>query len=134
MQAKAVKAIEARPPLFAGFSANSWASAVRVWLACLLALYASFWLQLEAPSSAAITVAILALPTRGQGLEKAGFRLLATAIGVAASIGIAGFFSQTNGLLLAVLGVWVGLCVCAAAMLDGNRAYAAALSCPTTTR
>lgn len=87
MQAKAVKAIEARPPLFAGFSANSWAFAVRVWLACLLALYASFWLQLEAPSSAAITVAILALPTRGQGLEKAGFRLLATAIGVAASIG-----------------------------------------------
>ncbi|WP_339038138.1 FUSC family protein [Bradyrhizobium symbiodeficiens] len=131
MQAKAVKAIEARPPFFAGFSANSWAFAVRVWLACLLALYTSFWLQLEVPSSAAITVAILALPTRGQGLEKAGFRLFATAIGVAASIGIAGFFSQTDVLLLAVLGVWVGLCVCAAAMLDGNRAYAAALSCIT---
>lgn len=131
MQAKAVNAIRARPQLFAGFSANSWAFAIRVWLACLLALYASFWLQLEVPSSAAITVAILALPTRGQGLEKAGFRLFATAIGVAASIGIAGFFSQTDGLLLAVLGVWVGLCVCAAAMLDGNRAYAAALSCIT---
>lgn len=131
MQAKAVNAIQARPPLFAGFSANSWAFAVRVWLACLLALYASFWLQLEVPSSAAITVAILALPTRGQGLEKAGFRLFATAIGVAASIGIAGCFSQTDGLLLAVLGVWVGLCVCAAALLDGNRAYAAALSCIT---
>jgi uncharacterized membrane protein YccC len=64
-------------------------------------------------------------------LEKAGFRLFATAIGLAASVVIAGFFSQTGGLLLAVLGVWVGLCVYAAGMLDGNRAYAAALSCIT---
>lgn len=87
MQAKAVNAIEARSQLLAGVSANSWAFAIRVWLTCLVALYASFWLQLEVPSSA-ITVAILALPTRGQGLEKAGFRLFATAIGVAASIGI----------------------------------------------
>lgn len=131
MQAKAVNTIEARPLILAGFSAGSWAFAVRVWLACLLALYASFWLQLEAPSSAAITVAILALPTRGQGLEKAGFRLIATVIGVAASIVIAGFFSQTDGLLLTVLGAWVGLCVYTAGMLDGNRAYAAALSCIT---
>ncbi|MDQ8731683.1 FUSC family protein [Bradyrhizobium daqingense] len=64
-------------------------------------LYVSFWLELESPSSAALTVAVLALPTRGQGMEKAGYRLVATAIGVAASIAIAGVFSQTGGLLLA---------------------------------
>jgi uncharacterized membrane protein YccC len=102
-----------------------------VWLASLVALYASFWLQLESPSSAAVTVAILALPTRGQGFEKAGYRLLATFIGVAASIAIAGTFSQTDGLLLAVFSIWIGLCVYAAGMLDGNRAYAAALCCIT---
>lgn len=126
-----VAAVPAPPPTFAGLPASSWAFAVRIWLACLLALYAGFWLQLESPSSAAITVAILALPTRGQGLEKAGARLLATVIGVAASIAIAGIFSQTDGLLLVVLGAWVGLCVFAAGMLDGNRAYAAALCCIT---
>jgi uncharacterized membrane protein YccC len=132
MQANATNAVvEPRPFLFAGFPANSWAFAVRIWLACLLALYASFWLELESPSSAAITVAILALPTRGQALDKAGFRLLATVIGVMASIAIAGFFSQTDGLLLAVFSVWVGVCVYAAGMLDGNRAYAAALCCIT---
>jgi uncharacterized membrane protein YccC len=133
MQANATNAaaVPAPPPTFAGFPASSWAFAIRIWLACLLALYAGFWLQLESPSSAAITVAILALPTRGQGLEKAGARLLATVIGVAASIAIAGIFSQTDGLLLAVLGIWVGLCVFTAAMLDGNRAYAAALCCIT---
>jgi len=132
MQVNATSAAaEPSPLIFAGLPANSWAFAVRIWLACLLALYASFWLQLESPSSAAITVAILAFPTRGQALDKAGFRLLATIIGVAASIAIAGFFSQTDALLLAVFSVWVGLCVYAAAMLDGNRAYAAALCCIT---
>jgi uncharacterized membrane protein YccC len=64
-------------------------------------------------------------------MEKAGFRLLATIIGVAASIAIAGLFSQTDGLLLTVFSVWVGLCVFAVGMLDGNRAYAAALCCIT---
>lgn len=118
-----------RPRIFAGFPASSWAFALRVWLAMLLALYLSFWLELGSPSSSALTVAVLALPTRGQGMEKAGYRLLATAIGVAASIAIDGVFSQTDGLLLAVFGIWIGLCVYVAGMLDGNRAYAAALCC-----
>lgn len=131
MPVNATSAAAPSPLVFAGFPASSWGFALRVWLAMMLALYASFWLELESPSSAALTVAILALPTRGQGMEKAGYRLLATAIGVMASIAIAGVFSQTDGLLLAVLGIWVGLCVYVAAMLDGNRAYAAALGCIT---
>jgi uncharacterized membrane protein YccC len=132
MQMNATSTVtKARPLVLAGFPARSWAFAIRVWLASLVALYASFWLQLESPSSAAVTVAILALPTRGQGFEKAGYRLLATFIGVAASIAIAGTFSQTDSLLLAVFSIWIGLCVYAAGMLDGNRAYAAALCCIT---
>jgi uncharacterized membrane protein YccC len=112
---------------FAGLPASSWALALRIWLAVIMALYAGFWLELDAPSSAAVAIAIVAMPTRAQGMEKAGFLLLATILGVAASIVIAGFFSQTSGLLLAVFGVWIGLCVYAARMLDGNRAFAAAL-------
>jgi len=120
-----------RPLVFAGFPASSWAFALRVWLAMLVALYVSFWLELDSPSSSALTVGVLALPTRAQGMEKAGYRLLATVIGVVASIAIAGTFSQTDGLLLAVLGICVGLCTYVAGMLDGNRAYAAALCCIT---
>lgn len=131
MPVNATSAAAPRPLAFAGFPASSWVFALRVWLAMMLALYVSFWLELESPSSSALTVAVLALPTRGQGMEKAGYRLLATAIGVVASIAIAGVFAQTDGLLLAVLGIWVGLCVYAAGMLDGNRAYAAALCCIT---
>jgi uncharacterized membrane protein YccC len=111
-----------------GFPLGSWAFAIRIWLAAIVALYLSFWLQLEAPSTAIITVAIIAEPTRGQALEKAVFRMIATIIGVAASIAITGFFSQTRDLLLIAYAGWMGLCVYVSGLLDGNRAYAAVLS------
>jgi len=94
----------------------------------ILALFVSFWLQLEAPASAAVTVGILAEPTRGQALDKAGFRLLGTIVGVTASIAITGLFSQARDLILAAFAVWIGICVFAANLLDGYRAYAAVLS------
>src|SRR5580704_15228491 len=65
------------PPRFAGLPVVSWAFAFRIWIAVVVALCAAFWLQLEAASSAATSVAILAAPTRGQVLQKASFRLLA---------------------------------------------------------
>jgi uncharacterized membrane protein YccC len=112
----------------AGLPAESWAFAIRIWLAIVVALYAGFWLELEAPSSAAITVAILALPTRGQAMEKSVFRLIATVVGVTASIAIVGLFTQYDEVLLAAFAAWIGVCVYAVGLLDGNRAYAAALS------
>src|SRR5215469_3839572 len=117
-----------RPVRFAGVPAGSWAFGIRIWLAVVVALAASFWLELEAPSAAAVTVAILAEPTRGRALEKAFFRLIATVIGVTAAIVIVALFSQARDLLLAAFAVWIGLCVYAARLLDGNRAYAAVLS------
>jgi uncharacterized membrane protein YccC len=51
-----------------------------------MALCVSFWLQLEAPTTAAVTGAILFEATRGQALEKTVFRFSVTVIGVAASI------------------------------------------------
>lgn len=123
--------VERLPIILTGLPARSWAFALRIWLAIVVALYVSFWLELEAPSTAALTVCILALPTRGQGLEKAGFRLVATVIGVSVSIAIVGAFIQTESLILAVFAVWLGVCVYVAGLLDGNRAYAAALCCTT---
>ena len=124
-------AADPQPITFAGLPGESWAYAIRIWLAVVLALYASFWLELEAPSSAAITVAILALPTRGQGLDKAVFRLLATVLGVASSFVIVGVFAQSGVIMLWVFAAWIGLCVFIVGMLDGNRAYAASLGVTT---
>lgn len=94
----------------------------------MLALYAAFWVEIDGASSAATCVAILALPTRGQSFEKAAYRSVATVIGLAASIAIAGLFSQARDLFLVAYAGWLGLCVFAAGMLDGNRAYGAILS------
>jgi uncharacterized membrane protein YccC len=113
---------------FAGAPGSAWAFGIRIWIAVVVALAASFWLELEAPSSAALTVAILAVPTRGAALEKACYRLIATVIGVTAALAITGLFSQTRDLLLAAFAGWIGLCVYAAGLLDGSRAYAAVLS------
>jgi uncharacterized membrane protein YccC len=127
----ATKAVPA-PTQFAFFLAGrpigSWAFAVRLWIAVIISLVTSFWLQLEAPFSAALTVVILAEPTRGQALAKAGWRLIATIIGVAASIAIVGYLNQSGDLILTAFALWLGLCVYAAGLLDGYRAYAAVLS------
>src|SRR5260221_10539700 len=116
------------PRHFAGVPFDSWAFGIRVWVAVVAALYAAFWLQLESASSAAVCVGILAFPTRGQALEKAGYRFFATVIGVVASIAIVGTLSQARDLLLLAFAAWVGLCIYAAGLSDGNRAYAAVLA------
>jgi len=123
-----VATIAEQPFTVARTPVSSWTFAIRVWLAMILALFVSFWLQLEAPASAAVTVGILAEPTRGQALDKACFRLLGTIVGVTASIAITGLFSQERDLILAAFAVWIGICVFAANLLDGYRAYAAVLS------
>jgi uncharacterized membrane protein YccC len=123
-----VATISEQPYTVANISVSSWGFAIRVWLATILALVVSFWLQLESPTTAALTVAVLAEPTRGQALDKAAFRLLATVVGVTASIAITGLFSQARDLILVAFAVWLGICVFAAKLLDGYRAYAAVLS------
>jgi uncharacterized membrane protein YccC len=117
-----------QPVTVAKIPVSSWTFAIRVWLATILALFVSFWLQLEAPTTAALTIAVLAEPTRGQTLEKAGFRLLATVVGVTASIAITGLFSQARDLILVAFAIWLGICVFGAKLSDGYRAYAAVLS------
>src|SRR5467141_794965 len=112
----------------AGFPLSTWAFALRIWAAMMVALYAAFWLQLESASSAAVTVAILALPTRGQAYQKAVYRVLATIIGVVASIVIAALFAQSRSLFVIGFAGWLGLCVYVGGLLDGNRAYSAVLS------
>jgi uncharacterized membrane protein YccC len=117
-----------RTVTIAGFPPSAWAFALRIWAAMMVALYAAFWLQLESASSAAVTVGILALQTRGQAYEKAFYRVLATVVGVVASFVIAGLFPQSRELFLIGFAAWLGLCVYVGGLLDGNRAYGAVLS------
>jgi uncharacterized membrane protein YccC len=105
-----------------------WAYAGRIWLAAVVALYVAFWLQLGGASSAAVTVAILAQPTRGAALAKAVNRFAATFVGAAMSIVIAGLFPGERVGLLAAFILWMCVCVFVASYFRGFRAYAAVLS------
>lgn len=78
--------------IIATFPLSSWTFAFRIWAAMMAALAVAFWLQLDSPSTAATTVGILALQTRGPAYQKALYRVLGTAIGVVASFVLAGSF------------------------------------------
>ncbi len=106
----------------------AWAFALRIWIAMTTALYVAFWLQLDSPSTAAVGVAILAQPKRGQAISKAVYRLLGTAIGGAAAILFMALFGQDRVMLLVAFTVWLGLCVFVAQYLQDTRAYGAMLS------
>src|SRR6266446_3834305 len=103
----------------AGFPLSAWAFALRIWAAMMVGLYAAFWLQLESASSAAVTIGILALQTRGQAYQKAVYRVLATIIGIVASFVTAGLFPQTRELFMVGFAGWLGLCVYVGGLLDG---------------
>jgi uncharacterized membrane protein YccC len=105
-----------------------WAHALRIWLAAVVALYVAFWLQLGGASSAAVTVAILAQPTRGAALAKAANRVAATLIGATVSVVIAGLFPGERIGMLGTFVCWICLCVFVASYLRGYQAYAAVLS------
>jgi uncharacterized membrane protein YccC len=105
-----------------------WAYAFRVSLAAMVALYVAFWLQLGGASSAAVTVAILAQPTRGAALAKAANRIAATLIGATMSVVIAGLFPGERIGMLGAFVCWICICVFVASYLRGYQAYAAVLS------
>src|SRR5258705_5903714 len=117
-----------RPAIIAGFPLSAWAFALRIWAAMMVALYAAFWLQLESASSAAVTVGVLALQTRGQAYQKAIYRVLATIVGVVASFVIAGLFPQSRDLFVIGFAGWLRLCVYGGGLLDRHRAYSGILS------
>ncbi|MGU3538291.1 FUSC family protein [Methylobacterium sp. A54F] len=106
----------------------AWAFAFRIWVAMMVALYGAFWLQLDSASSAAVGVAILAQPKRGQALSKSFYRFLGTIVGGVVALVLMGLFNQDRVLLLVSFGTWLGLCVFVAQYLQDTRAYGAMLS------
>lgn len=108
--------------------ASAFAFALRIWIAMMLALCAAFWLQLSGASSAAVCVAILAQPRRGQALSKAVYRFLGTLVGAVVAVAMIGLFAQDRVLLLVSFACWLSLCVYAAHFLQDTRAYGAMLS------
>ena len=101
---------------------------LRTWLAIVLALATAFWLELDSADSAAVCVAILAQPLRGQALSKAVYRMAATILGAAVAIVLCAAFPQSRFLLLGGIGLWIAACTAAGTLTRDFRAYGAMLS------
>jgi uncharacterized membrane protein YccC len=101
---------------------------VRLWVSVSLALFISFWLQLDTPSWAGTSAAIVCQPQLGASLRKGWYRLVGTVIGAVAIVFLTAFFPQDRILFLISLALWGAACALAATVLQNFASYAAALA------
>jgi hypothetical protein len=101
--------------------------AIRTWLTALLALYASFALQLESPYWTLLAVWILAMPTPGTMLSKSFYFSLGTIGGAAMGIVLIALFVQAPELFVLALATLVAASTVASNVLTNFRAYGSVL-------
>ncbi len=97
---------------------------LRSWLACMLALYTSFQLQIDEPLWAALTVWQSIQPTPGTAISKGFYRIVGVVIGAIMGIVLIALFSQAPELFILALALWIGGCTIAATLLTNFRGFA----------
>ena len=107
------------PPLLFG---------LRLWASVCLALYVAFWLELDTPSWAGTTAAIVCQPHLGASLRKGWFRLIGTVVGAIAIVIMTACFPQDRAAFLLVVALWGAGCALVANLLRNFAAYSAALA------
>ncbi|TCK28014.1 putative membrane protein YccC [Ancylobacter aquaticus] len=93
-----------------------------------LALYITYYLELQNSFWAATTAAIVCQPNLGASLQKGRYRAIGTVIGGLVMVALLAMFPQHRNSLLLCLALWCGLCGFAAVLLRNLASYAAALS------
>jgi hypothetical protein len=101
---------------------------VRLAAAVSLALFVAFYLQLDTPSWAGTTAAIVCQPVVGSAILKGAFRLVGTAVGAVAAVGLTAIFPQDRAGFLFGMVVWAAACSFVSTLLRNFAAYAAMLS------
>jgi len=101
---------------------------IRLWAAVCLALFVAFRLELENPSWAGTSAAIVCQPVLGASLRKGWFRMVGTVIGAIAAVVLSACFPQSRAGFLLGLALWAGVCALVATLLRNFASYAAALS------
>jgi uncharacterized membrane protein YccC len=101
---------------------------LRLWASVCLALYVAFWLELDNPSWAGLTAAIMCQPRLGASLRKGWFRMIGTLVGAVMSVVLVACFPQDRVLFLGGLALWGAACAFAATVLRNFASYSAALA------
>jgi uncharacterized membrane protein YccC len=97
--------------------------AVKTFVAGLLALYFAFWLGLDEPRWALLTVYVVSQPQSGLALAKGFYRALGTAAGLLFSTLLVFTFSQYGELFVPSLALWIGICNFAARAARNFMSY-----------
>jgi uncharacterized membrane protein YccC len=101
---------------------------LRLWASVCLALYVTYWLELDNPYWAGTTAAIVCQPHLGASLRKGWFRLIGTVVGAVAIVVLTACFPQDRAPFLIGLALWCSACALVATLLRNFAAYAAALA------
>lgn len=107
---------------------HNFVFALRTAGAAILALAIAFWLELNDPQWATLTVYLLAQPTVGAALAKGAWRAVGTVGGGILGLVLVALFSQTPELLVAATMLAVGLSFYAGARLHNYATYGALLA------
>lgn len=102
--------------------------ALRNTLAACLAIGIAFWMELDSPAWAAMTVWAVAQATRGESQSKAKWRIIGTITGAVASIALMAAAPQAPWLFFPMIAIWIGMCSGLATFVSNFRSYALVLA------
>ncbi|WP_377297348.1 FUSC family protein [Rhizobium sp. SGZ-381] len=114
--------------LLSGFDRQRLLFCGRTAIAGCLAMLVAFALGLHHPQWAAMTIWVVAQPTRGLWLEKSLSRIAGTLIGAGIGTLMVIFLSSNPPLLLVCLALWIGLCATTGNLLRGPLSYVTLLA------
>jgi uncharacterized membrane protein YccC len=101
---------------------------LRCWISCMLALYVAFFLQLDAPYWAGLTVWMVAQPTPGMAISKGFYRIIGTLAGSVMGVVLMALFAQTPELFIGALALWIAATTVASNLMRNFRSYSAVLA------
>lgn len=107
---------------------GQWRYALRNSLAMCLALWVAFVLELDEPSWALTSAAVVSFPTVGGVISKSIGRIFGSLMGAAASVAIAGHCLNDPWLFTLFIAAWIGLCTDISNHYQNNVSYAFALA------
>ncbi|EHH68631.1 hypothetical protein GMO_14010 [Gluconobacter morbifer G707] len=93
-----------------------------------MAVGIAFWMELDSPAWAAMTVWAVAQTTRGESQSKAKWRIVGTVTGATAAISIMAAAPQAPWMFFPMLATWIALCSGFATFVSNFRSYALVLA------
>lgn len=109
--------------LTAPFSLQDLAFSVKTFVAGIMALLISYWLEVKEPQWALVTVYLLSQPMVGAILSKSAYRLAGTLSGAVFAVICVGLFAQAGPLFILAMALWLAGCAYGATLSRNFTSY-----------